>query len=88
HGNYLLCCQDNTGETAGMFGNVRDGFDGFLRFWFGQTMQQYRRNLIAKNRAANDQCSRCNITFSRCDYLHWTDEQMSKYWDGSQWLPM
>ena len=51
NGNYLLCCQDNTGETAGMFGNVNDGKDGFLNYWLGKKMQQYRTNLINKNRS-------------------------------------
>lgn len=85
-GNYLLCCQDNTGETAGMFGNVDSGIDGFLKYWLGETMQTYRRNLMVKDRKANSQCSRCSIAFSRCDLKHYTDEQLSFYWDR-QWYP-
>ena len=84
-GNYLLCCQDNVGETAGMFGNVNEGPEGFLKYWFGKTMQEYRINLRQKNRAGNSQCSRCCITFSRCDFKHWTDQQVNQYWDGVKW---
>lgn len=87
-GYYLLCCQDNVGETSGMFGNVSEGVDGFLKFWYGKKMQTYRVNLMAKNRMANSQCSRCNITFSRCDYKHWKDEQLRNYWTGKEWLPL
>ena len=85
-GNYLLCCQDNTGETSGMFGNVSDGIDGFINFWFGKKMQEYRRNVSIKNRKGNDQCSRCCITFSRCDYILWDKEILSKYWNGTKWM--
>lgn len=85
HGNYLLCCQDNTGETSKLFGNVRDGVDGFKEFWYGERLQQYRRNLREKKRSANPQCSRCNVTFSRCDFKHWTDAEVGKYWENGKW---
>jgi hypothetical protein len=84
-GEYLLCCQDNMGETAGMFGTVLDGTEGFKRYWYGQRIQEVRRLLRRKNRADISQCKRCNITFSRCDYKHWTDDEVSKFWDGSRW---
>lgn len=84
-GDYVLCCQDSTGETAGMLGNVREGVEGFKRFWFGKMMQQVRFHLRNKDRGKIPYCAKCNITFSRCDFKHWTDEQVGKYWDGSQW---
>jgi hypothetical protein len=84
-GNYLLCCQDNTGETSGKFGSVHDGVPGFLRFWYGKELQIIRRRLRDKNRADTSYCSRCCITFARCDYKHWTDEQVNQFWDGAGW---
>lgn len=87
-GNYLLCCQDNTGETSGLFPNVRDGVEGFRRFWYGKDIQTIRRRLREKNRAGTSYCSRCCITFSRCDFRHWEDQQTSVYWDGKDWEDM
>jgi hypothetical protein len=87
-GNYLLCCQDNTGETAGLFGNVAQGVDGFRRFWYGRELQIIRGRLRQKNRAGTSYCSRCCVTFSRYDFKHWTDQQVGHYWDGSEWLPL
>lgn len=88
NGSYLLCCQDNTGETAGQYGSVLEGAEGFRRYWFGERVQTIRRRLREKNRADSPQCSRCSITFSRCDYKLWTDEQVGKFWDGSKWQEM
>jgi hypothetical protein len=85
NGSYLLCCQDNTGETAGLFGTVHSGVEGFKRYWYGQNLQMIRRRLREKNRCDTSQCARCSITFSRCDYKHWTDEQAGKFWDGKEW---
>jgi hypothetical protein len=87
-GNYLLCCQDNTGETSGLFPNVKEGLEGFRRFWYGKDLQTIRRRLRLKNRAATSYCSRCCVTFSRCDFLHWTDEQVDHFWNGSGWENM
>jgi hypothetical protein len=87
-GAYLLCCQDNWGETAGQFGSVHDGLGGFLTYWYGRELQTIRRRLRLKNRRETSQCSRCCITFSRCDYLHWTDHQVSVWWDGKTWREM
>lgn len=86
-GDYLLCCQDMALETIGR-GNVNEGIDGFLKFWFGKFMQEHRRWLREKDRAASPYCSRCSITFSRCDYKHWTDEQVAIWWDGAAWKTM
>jgi hypothetical protein len=88
NGSYLLCCQDNMGETAGDFGSVHEGLEGFKRFWYGERLQLIRRRLRQKNRADSPQCKRCCITFSRCDYKHWTDDQVAKFWDGAEWKPL
>lgn len=84
-GNYLLCCQDNTGETAGTFGSVDRGIKGFKDYWYGKEIQTIRRRLRQKDRAGTSQCSRCCITFSRCDFKHFTDDEVLKWWDGSKW---
>lgn len=84
-GSYLLCCQDGMGETAGLFGSVTDGVPGFHRYWYGEEMQLIRRRLRSKNRADTSYCARCAITFSRCDYLHWTEDEINRHWDGFAW---
>ena len=84
-GEYLLCCQDNMGESAGVFGSVHEGEEGFKKYWFGKNLQTIRRRLREKNRVDTTYCSRCCITFSRCDYRRWKDEEVGKYWDGKKW---
>jgi hypothetical protein len=84
-GNYLLCCQDNTGETSGLFGNVSKSVNGFKLFWYGKRIQIIRRKLRQKNRAGDLYCSRCCVTFSRCDLKHWTDQEVNTYWNGEEW---
>jgi hypothetical protein len=82
-GEYLLCCQDGMHVSAGRFGTVLDGVEGFRRFWYGREMQLVRRRLRLKNRADTDYaCAKCNITFSRCDFKHWKDDQVASFWDG------
>jgi hypothetical protein len=82
-GAYLLCCQDGLHKSEGRFGNVLDGVPGFQKFWYGKEMQLVRRRLHHKNRADTDYaCAKCNITFSRCDFRHWTETQVNHYWDG------
>lgn len=83
-GDYLLCCQDGLQVTKGKFGTVLDGVEGFKKFWYGKEMQTVRRRLRLKNRADTEYaCAKCNITFSRCDFTHWTDGEVSTYWDGT-----
>lgn len=86
-GRYLICCQDNTGESAREnFGSVHDGLAGFKAFWYGKKMMAIRRRLREKDRAgASDYCARCNVTFSRCDFRHWKDSEVDMYWDGEHW---
>jgi hypothetical protein len=87
-GNYLLCCQDGMHATGGMFGNVSDGVTGFYNFWYGKELQIIRRRLRNKDRAGTEfACAKCNITFSRCDFRHWTDDQVGIWWDGIKWSP-
>lgn len=84
-GDYLLCCMDMALETQ-HHGNVSEGVDGFRRWWLGEFMQQHRRWLRAKDRSASPYCGRCSITYSRCDYKHWTEGQLSMWWDGKRWV--
>ena len=85
-GDYLLCCQDGMHRTAGRFGSVVDGEEGFRKFWYGREMQLVRRRLRLKNRADTDYaCAKCNITFSRCDFKHWKNNEVDGYWDGDTW---
>lgn len=86
NGSYLLCCQDGMQVTDGMFGNVSEGIVGFHNFWYGKELQIIRKRLRNKDRAGTEfACSKCNVTFSRCDFKHWTDEQVNIWWDGHQW---
>ena len=85
-GDFLLCCQDGMHVTAGKFGNVLGGAAAFREFWFGEEMQTVRARLRNKDRAGTSYaCAKCNITFSRCDFKHWTDEEVGRFWDGSSW---
>ena len=85
-GDYLLCCQDGMHATAGKFGNVLSGPDGFKAFWYGKEMQTVRRRLREKDRAATPYaCQKCNITFSRCDFRHWEDKEVQSWFDGNAW---
>jgi organic radical activating enzyme len=85
-GSYLLCCQDGWGEGAGQFGNVSDGVAGFKKYWFGEQMMTIRRRLRNKNRIDTPYCSRCCITFSRCDYINWKENELNMYWNGIEWI--
>lgn len=85
-GGYLLCCQDGMHVTDGMFGSVSEGKAGFYKFWYGEKLQIIRRRLRNKDRAGTPfACAKCNITFSRCDFKHWTDDEVSVWWDGKKW---
>jgi hypothetical protein len=84
-GSYLLCCQDGLHKSEGRFGTVLDGVPGFQKFWYGKEMQLVRRRLRHKNRADTPYaCQKCNVTFSRCDFKHWTDAEVGSYWDGER----
>jgi len=88
-GKYLLCCQDGMHITEDKFGNVNDGLEGFLNFWFGKEMQTIRTRLRNKNRAATKYaCAKCNVTFSRCDFKHWKDNQVNKYYLNGKWYDL
>jgi len=87
NGNYLLCCQDGMRVTDSWeLGNVSKGVKGFREFWYGKKMQEIRRLLRNKNRAAiPDACAKCNITFSRSDFRHWEEAQMDLFWEDDAW---
>jgi hypothetical protein len=88
-GAFLLCCQDGMHKSEGKFGNVNEGAEGFMAFWYGEEMQTVRRRLRLKNRADTDYaCRKCNITFSRCDFKHWSDKQVDRFWNGQTWRPL
>jgi len=86
NGDYLECCQDGMHITAGKFGNVSDGIEGFKKYWFGKDMQIIRKHLRDKNREAiKDTCAICNATFPRGDYIYWKHDDFTKYWNGNTW---
>ena len=87
-GEFLLCCQDNWGETAGLFGSAAEGRAGFLKYWYHREIQIIRARLREKNRADTSYCSRCCWTASRCDFKHWKDQEVSIWWDGKSWQPI
>ena len=82
-GEYLLCCQDGMHMTEGWFGNVSEAREGFLNFWYGKKLQSFRRTL--RNKIRSGICAKCNITFSRSDYILWKDEQMDRYMKDGKW---
>jgi sulfatase maturation enzyme AslB (radical SAM superfamily) len=90
-GDFIFCCQDFMGETAGSLGNVNGGTAAFAKFWFGRAMQEARRALMTGNRAAISQCARCSMVYSTrgmgrfAEYWHQHD---GTWWDGTQWLPL
>jgi len=87
-GEYLLCCQDGLQKTRGQFGSVHSGVEGFREFWFGRDMQWIRGRLREKDRASVKECSKCSITFSRCDYKLWDDEALNRVWQDGQWVSL
>lgn len=87
-GDYLFCCTDLVSESAGLMGNVKDGPDGFRRYWFGRMMQSIRRRLAMKDRAGVPYCCRCNCAFAKCDWTSmWPEGSLDSWWDG-EWRDM
>lgn len=86
-GQYVLCCVDFLGESKHRYPNLRDGVEGFKRFWFGDEMQWVRKKLRDGDRAGVSECARCDIVFGRADIV-WPAEAMRQYWDGSGWRPL
>jgi hypothetical protein len=84
-GDYLLCCQDMALETVNN-GTVHTGLEGFKNWWFGKFMQDHRRWLREKDRMKSPYCSRCSITFSRCDFRHWEDTKVSRFYQDGKWI--
>lgn len=87
-GDYEFCCMDHMKETAGLLGSVKDGVDGFYRYWYSELMQNHRILLRNKDRAGSPYCCRCDMVFSRSDWSMWEENQLKNWWDGKGWLPM
>ena len=86
HGDYMMCCQDLANETVPIINhNVSEGVDGFLLFWFGKQMMEWRRLLHFKQRTKISQCSRCSVIFNKCDMIFWGEELHNNYWTGTGW---
>jgi len=85
-GNYLFCCIDFLCESGGLLGNVKDGPEGFKRYWFGELMQSIRKRLHNKDRSGIPYCSQCNCAFSKCDWTGmWPEGSYDGWWDGEKW---
>lgn len=84
-GRYMLCCWDFVGETAGSFGSVADGVEGFFKFWFGEYMQRTRQLHDAKDRAGHPVCARCGTQSHRGDIPYWKPAMFERFWDGTTW---
>ena len=79
-GDYIFCCIDFWGETAGLLGNVSQGAEGFKNYWFGRLVQSIRRHLRTGDRRYIPYCSRCNCAFSKCDLVNmWSEEAYQTY---------
>jgi organic radical activating enzyme len=84
-GEYVFCCFDFMRETAGLLGNVSDGVNGFLKFWFSKYMQETRRKLRVKDRAGHEKCNRCSFAANRCDIPRWQPEALNHWYNGNSW---
>jgi organic radical activating enzyme len=87
-GEYIFCCFDFMRETAGTLGNVSEGVEGFLKFWFGRYMQDCRNKLWHKDRKSHEKCKKCAFTANRCDIARWGPELLNDYWDGKKWISL
>lgn len=85
-GAYTFCCFDFMREIAGTLGNVSDGLEGFFKYWLGEYMQNTRRLLHEKNRAAHPMCRRCAFVSIRADIPWWQPELLNHYWTGTTWV--
>lgn len=88
-GEYLLCCQDFMGETAGTMGSVDRGLEGFVSYWFGRKMQETRQALRAGHRGSVPECSRCDVAFNVRPAKHpWPDEKLLQFWEDGEMKDM
>lgn len=88
-GDYIFCCIDFCGESAGLLGNVKDGPGAFSSYWFGRLVQSIRRRLVVADRAGVPYCSRCDCAFSKCDWVGmWPSDAYDKFWNGTEWSAM
>ena len=85
-GTYPFCCNDFVRNTAGRFGDVFSGTEGFLNFWIGNYMQVTRKLLYEGDRHLHEFCKMCNQTTPRCDIRHWKEKELfNNYWTGKEW---
>ena len=88
-GDYVFCGQDVMNHTTGKLGNVKDGPEGFIRFWLGQYMQDTRSKVhqYSDGRASHEHCRRCAFVGGRADVPIWR-AGFSEYWDGERLVPL
>lgn len=93
-GYYVFCGQDVMNHTTGEFedgklGNVKDGPEGFLKFWLGRYMQDTRAKVhqYKDGRASHERCRQCCFVGGRADVPIWRSG-FSEYWDGEQYVPL
>lgn len=85
-GTFIFCCFDYMRHTVNEFGNIKEGVDGFMKFWLGKYMQHTRQKVNAKDRNSHEYCCKCRFTAIRCDIPCWKNEGIiDKYWDGVKW---
>ena len=68
-------------HVYGTIGNVNEGLEGFINFWFGEYMQKTRKLLYNKDRNGHDLCSKCSYSFSRGDIPCWDSNILEYYYD-------
>ena len=92
NGYYVFCGQDVMNHTTGEFddgklGNVKDGPDGFVKFWLGRYMQDLRAKVHQNidGRASHERCRQCAFVGGRADVPIWR-AGFSEYWDGERFI--
>lgn len=94
NGCYVFCGQDVMNHTTGEFsdgklGNVKDGPEGFLKFWLGRYMQDTRAKVhqFKDGRASHERCRQCCFVGGRADVEIWK-AGYSEYWNGKRFVPL
>jgi len=84
-GSFVFCCFDYMRHTIENFGNINEGLEAFINFWFGKYMQNTRKNVADKNRKLHEYCAKCSFTSVRCDIPCWSEEVLNQYWKNNGW---
>jgi hypothetical protein len=84
-GSYSFCCMDFMRHVYGSIGNVSEGLEGFINFWYGKYMQELRKLLYNKDRNGHEWCGKCSYTFSRGDIPCWDNITSDFYWENNKW---